>query len=543
MKLLYVFLAELLLSFGLSEAGSAGQGATRTNKESTRPNILFLMADQMRADVIGCAGNVVAKTPNLDRIASQGVRFKNSFSSTPTCTPARAAILTGLSPWYHGMLGNGVIANRYGYEMPRAFSDGGYFTSSIGKNHFGWNSSTNAGISHGYNATLLYDGLLYEVDDYDEWMMTVDPGVNPMATGLEYNDYRGAAYALEEYFHPTAWVGREAVRFIRNYNRSEPFFLKVSFHRPHSPYDPPERWMEQFKPEDMPAPFTGGNWDAHYAIHYNGTPDPSIWCGDLGLKQVQLSRQAYYASVSYVDEWIGYIVKELASVSLHNETVILFAADHGDMLGDHYHWRKSYPYFGSARIPLLLSWPPFMDHSKGGDIVVSRGSVLSEATELRDILPTFLDAAGLHIPDSLNGTSLFNLLRQYQQSVSLKAERNNFQWREYIDLEHDICYNVTNHWNALTDGHTKYIFRAFYGDEQLFDIDSDPEELYNLASDKEYEDTLVRWRQRLIKQFEAEGRGPDWVKDGKLLRRVKGMRYSPNYPGGANELQSYRCVL
>ena len=171
-----------------------------------------------------------------------------------------------------------------------------------------------------------------------------------------------------------------------------------------------------------------------------------------------------------------------------------------------------------------------MDQSEGGDIVVSRGSVLSEVTELRDILPTFLDAAGLHILDSLNGTALFNLLKQYEQSASLKAERNNFQWREYINLEHDICYNVTNHWNALTNGHTKCIFRAFYNDEQLFAIESD---LYNLASDKEYEDTLVRWRERLIKQFEAERRGPDWVKDGKLLRRVKGMRYSPNYPRGA----------
>ena len=535
-RLLYAF---LLLDFSLSKAGDLGTSLPTTIKEDenvrVRPNILFLMADQMRADVLGCAGSTVAKTPNLDWIASQGVRFKNSFTSTPSCTPARSAILTGLSPWYHGMLGYGVVANRYGFEMPRALSEGGYFTSSIGKDHFGWNSSTNAGISHGYDVTVLYDGLPEEVDNYDEWFMTVDPGVDPMATGLEFNDYRGAAYALREYFHPTAWVGREAVKFIENYNRSEPFFLKVSFHRPHSPYDPPDRWMEQFKPEDMPAPFTGGNWDTNYAIHYNGTPDPAIWCGDLGLKQVQNSRQAYYASVAYVDEWIGYILKALTNRSLSSETVILFTADHGDMIGDHYHWRKCYPYFGSARIPLLLSWPPFMDRSKGGDIAVPRGTVLSEVTELRDILPTFLDAAGLPVPESLNGTSLFSLLRHSEEPVNFQAEMNSFYWREYIDLEHNICYNVTNHWNALTDGHKKYIFRAFYGDEQLFDIDSDPEELYNLSNYIEWEDTLIMWRKRLIKQFETEGRGPEWVKDGELLIRKKGMLYSPHYPKSIND--------
>ena len=503
-------------------ACASSHGST---EESRSPNILFLMADQMRADAMGCAGNPVALTPHLDWLASRGVRFRNAFSSTPTCTPARAAILTGLSPWYHGMLGHGVIAQRYDFEMPRAFSEGNYFTFSIGKDHFGWNSTTNAGISHGYDGTQLYDGLLAEVDDYDQWLMGTDPGVDPMATGLEYNDYRGKAYALSEYFHPTAWVGRKAADFLQSYNRSQPFFLKVSFHRPHSPYDPPERWLEQFNPNDMPAPFLGDKWDSRYAIHYNGTPDPGIWCGDLGLQQVQLSRQAYYASVSYVDEWIGYILSILEKQSLINSTVILFTADHGDMQGDHYHWRKGFPYFGSASIPMLLSWPPYMDHSQGGDIIVPRGSVMNEVTELRDLLPTFLDAAALQIPSSLNGSSLLNLLK-----LPKHREGGDLNWRNYIDLEHNICYNVTNHWNALTDGHIKYIFQAYFPNEQLFDLDNDPDEYYNLAGDINWQEELNTWRQRMVAQFENEQRGSDWVQDGKLMRRVKGMQYSPNYP-------------
>ena len=481
-----------------------------------RPNILFVMADQMRADMLGSSGNKVTKTPNLDSLAARGVRFKNAFSSTPTCTPARAAILTGLSPWYHGMLGYGRIATRYNYEMPRALSEAGYFTYSIGKDHFGWNKNNDTGISHGYDGTYLYDGLEVEIDSYDEWFEQQLPGDDPMATGLTFNDYRGAAYAFPEYYHPTAWVGRAAMSFLESYNKSNPFFLKVSFHRPHSPYDPPKRWMDQFKPEDMPPAFIGGNWDSRFALHYNNPP-PGIWCADVGSTQVQYSRQAYYASVGFVDEWIGNILNALAKLPLQKDTLVIFTADHGDMMSDHYHWRKGYPYFGSASVPMLLSWPPYMEQTRG--FVLPRGSVLDEIAELRDIFPTVLDAAGLSPPDSftLNGSSLLQLLTNRSGS-----------WREYIDLEHDIVYNVTNHWNSLTDGHMKYIFRAYFGDEQLFNLDADPRELNNIASSLPAE--VEKWRKRMIDQFTLERRGSEWISNGTLLKRVKSQLYSPNYP-------------
>ena len=262
---------------------------------------------------------------------------------------------------------------------------------------------------------------------------------------------------------------------------------------------------------------------ARYAVHYNGEPNPGIWCGDLGTAQVQLSRQAYYASVAFVDEWIGYIMAALSEREMLENTFILFTADHGDMMGDHYHWRKGYPYFGSASIPMLLRWPKAMDHSSGGRITTPRGTVKTEVVELRDILPTFLDVANITTPDTLNGSSLLDLLATPDASSN---------WRPYVDLEHDICYNVTNHWNALTDGHFKYIFQAYFGDEQLFDLDSDPEELHNLVGNTTYQATLLEWRSRMAKQFIDEGRGDDWVdKDTlQLMKRVKGQLYSPYYP-------------
>ena len=509
-----------------------------TSDKATPPNILFLMADQMRSDALSCAGNSAISTPNLDKLASEGVLFANAFSSTPSCTPARAAILTGLSPWYHGMLGYGVIASHYPYELPRALSKGGYYTCSLGKDHFGWNSTTNAGISHGYDRTELYDGLPEEVDDYDKWFMTANPGVDPMATGLEYNDYRGRPYALEEYYHPTAYVGRSAVDFLQTYNESKPFFLKVSFHRPHSPYDPPESWMDQYKPDDMPDPYVGGNWDSRYAHVYDTVPNPGIWYGNVGVDVVRVSRQAYYGNVGFIDAWIGRILETLEQKGLADNTFVLFTADHGDMLGDHYHFRKTYPYFGSAHVPMMFRWP--ISNSSvpsGGPITAVKGLVTKEVVELRDLFPTFLDVAGLPLSEPLNGSSLLNLLRggvedERVQEDDDKHTQKGAAWREYLDLEHNTCYNITNHWSALTDGHTKYIFRAYFGDEQLFDLDSDPREMTNLARVGEWQTVLAMWRERMVQQFEKEDRGPDWVQDGKLMRRTKSQTYSPHYPSG-----------
>ena len=234
-----------------------------------------------------------------------------------------------------------------------------------------------------------------------------------MATGLEYNDYRGRAYVLEEYYHPTAYVGRAAINFLKTYNQTEPFFLKVSFHRPHSPYDPPGAFMDQYRPQDMPDPYTGGNWDSRYAVNYNTTPNPGIWCGNISLDTLRVSRQAYYGNVGFIDSWVGEILTVLQEGGLADNTFVLFTADHGDMLGDHYHFRKTYPYFGSAHIPMMFKWPISLESRlpAGGEVITGpRGSVRDEVVELRDLFPTFLDIASLPVARTLNGSSLLDLL-------------------------------------------------------------------------------------------------------------------------------------
>jgi len=191
-------------------------------------------------------------------------------------------------------------------------------------------------------------------------------------------------------------------------------------------------------------------------------------------------------------------------------TIIVFTSDHGDMLGDHHHWRKTYAYEPSARVPFLVRLPDSMGGGK-------RGHVSNAPVELRDILPTFLDVAGIESPIELDGRSMVPLAR---------ADDSNA--RAFIDLEHDTCYGPRNHWSALTDGKTKYIFHARDGHEQLFDLTTDPGEERDLAGVASVASDLRQWRNRLIDHL-AE-RGGEFVKNGELALRPRSCRHSPNYP-------------
>jgi len=492
---------------GASLAAATGVRHANAEAKHEKPNILLIVADQFRADCVHADGNGVIRTPNLDRIADEGIRFACAYSSTPTCTPARSALLTGLSPWRHGMLGYGRVAEKYPIEKPRALRDAGYYTFGLGKMH--WHPQRNA---HGFHQVLLDESGRAELpdfrSDYRGWFASEAPTLNPDATGIGWNDYASKAYALPERLHPTHWMGETAVRFLREYDREDPFFMKVSFARPHSPYDPPERFMRMYEDADLPKAAVG-KWAARYAPRSGD--DSAIWHGELGPEQVRRSRQGYYGSVTFVDDAIGRILDALEKRGWLDDTLVLFTADHGDMTGDHNLWRKSYAYESSARIPMLMRWPSRLCDAK-------RGQVSRRPVELRDVLPTFLDAAGAPGAETLDGKSLLTL-----------ARNGGAEWRSYIDLEHDICYAPENHWNALADGTWKYIFHARDGEEQLFNLEQDPHELEDLASNAQYVDTLRTWRGRMVEHL-AE-RGDEFVKDGALVKRPDPHLYSPNYPG------------
>ncbi|MGO8719449.1 MAG: arylsulfatase [Acidobacteriaceae bacterium] len=506
---------------GDDSAGKSTAVTSASTVKRDRPNILLLMADQFRVDCAGIYGNRVIRTPHLDRLGKEGICFQNAYSTTPTCIPARTALLTGLGPWRHGLLGySNMATNLYPVEKARALAQTGYYTTSIGKNHY-----YPIRNPHGYHHMVQDEHCSYwfhkensqaessweERPDYEAWFWSQGPENDPHLTGLSWNDHRGRPFAYaDEKLHATHWTGETAVRFLRTYERPEPFFLKVSFIRPHSPYDPPNRCFKMY--EDAALPETKvGNWADRYAPRSSSSND--LWHGKLPAEEIRTSRQAYYGSVTFVDEQIGRILETLEQRKLLDETLVLFLSDHGDMLGDQNLWRKSYGYEQSAHIPMLMRPPSGMGLGPAGQQIAN-------PVEIRDVLPTFLDAAGAAIPESIEGQSLLRLIRT-------KGEG----WRPYIDLEHNICYSAANHWNGLTDGRWKYLYMAMDGEEQLFHLEKDPDELHDLAGLPEYANELRTWRGRLVEHLQE--RGNLWVRNGALVPRPQGMAFSPNFPGYA----------
>jgi arylsulfatase A-like enzyme len=254
-----------------------------------------------------------------------------------------------------------------------------------------------------------------------------------------------------------------------------------------------------------------GEWAARYEPRSSAQDD--LWHGKLPTQEIQHSRQGYYGSVSFVDEQVGLILNALEQRKMLDDTLIVFFSDHGDMLGDQNLWRKGYAYEQSSHIPMLMRLPAAMQ-------LDATGKTIDNPVEIRDLLPTFLDAAGAGIPASIEGRSLLHLVRT-----------KGAGWRPYIDLEHNICYAVTNHWNALTDGRWKYIFHAYDGEEQLFHLETDRHELNDLAKNPEHAKELSMWRAHMVDHLSE--RGDKWVRDGKLMVRTQGMALSPNFPGYA----------
>jgi arylsulfatase A-like enzyme len=211
-------------------------------------------------------------------------------------------------------------------------------------------------------------------------------------------------------------------------------------------------------------------------------------------------RAGYMGCVTHIDYQLGYLMERMRS-ELGEDVLWIFTADHGDMQGDHYLMRKSYAYEGSARIPMVIRYPKGLDLPSG---------TFKQPVGLQDVMPTILDAAGVSIPDSVTGQSLLDAVR-------------GKPWRDFIHGEHSSCYSPENAMHYLTDGQTKYIWFPVTGQEQLFDLAHDRQELHDLAGDPAWSEERVRWRDRLIDLLAERG---DGFSDGeRLIERPGG--YGP----------------
>lgn len=471
-----------------------------------KPNVILITVDQMRGDCLGVLGHPVVETPYLDTMAKNGAIFPNAYSAVPSCIAARAAILTGLTQRSHGRLGyEDGIEWRYENTVAGEFTKAGYHTQCVGKMHV--HPARNL---CGFHNVVLHDGYLHHTrkadaplsdrysDDYLEWLKEkkgIDADI--IDSGLECNSWVARPWMYDESLHPTNWVVSKSIDFLRKRDPSKPFFLMSAFVRPHSPLDPPKVYFDQYIEQDIPLPEVGewaNSWVGSVKDQSEvDTVDFNSIKGKLSEKAMKRAMAAYYGCITHIDHQIGRLIQALHDSGVLNNTIILFTSDHGDLLGDHNLFRKSLPYEGSTNVPFIIYDP-------GNYLKMKRGQKIDNVVELRDIMPTLLDLAGVEIPDSIEGMSAAPLLKD---RIS--------QWREYIHGEH--AYGVaSNHY--ITNGKEKYIWFSQTGDEQYFDLERDPKELINLINVPAFEEKIRYWRGKLIKELEGREEG---YSDGKKL--------------------------
>ncbi len=474
-------------------------------KSSRRPNLLLITTDQQRGDCLGCAGHPALETPYLDQLAAEGVRFRRAYTTVPACTPARAALLTGMDQWHHGRLSmTGGDPLEFPATMPGELARAGYHTQAVGKMHFAPQRRL-----YGFHHMVLDESGRRQgrfVSDYHRWFEEHREGAYGYRDhSIDWNSWMARPSHLPEHLHPTHWTASEAIRFLQDRDPSKPFFLWLSFARPHSPYDPPQVYYEMYRDHPaLPEPYIG-EWAAEFGVANDDVNAPFTRRSD---REVRRARAAYYGSITFIDHQIGRVLYELQhwDRAEYDNTFILFTSDHGDMVGDHFHWRKTYAYEGSARVPLLCRWP------RGWDL--PRGQAVDHVAELRDVMPTLLDAAGLDMPPSVDGQSL------------LRAVRGE-PWREWLMGEYTSCYRKDQGMQYVTDGREKYIWFHHTGRERLFNLVADPGELHDLAGEAALRPHLERWRGVLAEVNER--RGDPRGQGGRLVVQEQALALSPYY--------------
>lgn len=453
----------------------------------SQPNFLIIMCDQWRGDALGIEGHPVVHTPNVDALAASGVRFTHAYSTCPACIPARRSFMSGQFPSSHGLLGNreGVAWNPP-TTLPGELRKTGYHTALVGRDmhqhprrkRFGFDEMVHCGDVHPDD---LYDGRL------------PGHGYNPSwSHGLHSNGWTARPWHMEDNLHPSCRTVDAALRFLERRDPECPFFLVASFAAPHPPLYPPAFYMDRYLRKESHQPHIG-NWAKQPKDSGIGLPIDSPYACLEG-EALASCQAGYYGLINHIDDQICRLLSFPSGISPEDlaNTIIIFCSDHGEMLGDHYMFRKSRPYEGSARVPLVFHAPERFGFQRGG--------TPETAVSLEDLMPTVLELAGVEVPDSVDGTSLVPLLRG--DGIARKT----------IHAEHGKFLGQS--WHMLTDGRMKYIWHCEKGEEQLFDLDADPNELNDLTGSASHQQCLKEWRGKLIERLQDR---PEGFTDGQQL--------------------------
>lgn len=442
---------------------------------STLPNILLVMTDQQRWDALGMAGRFPVRTPNLERLAADGVWFRRTYVQAPLCVPSRASVLTGRYPHQHGCHNNDNSPWPTSPSFVRQLRDAGYLTANVGKLHYTW----------------FHDVELLTADPLLRAMGFVEPleTTGKMSAG----NLRASAYSehlrsrgllemfhldlmarvkagpvlgagpsiLGETDHVDGWVMNRANQWLQDAG-PEPFFLWVGPEGPHDPFDPPAPWAKMYDVDDIPE----GPSDRPIRVlrnAYHGELSNDVTPG-----QVRQMRAHYLGNVSYIDDWVGHLLATLERRGMLANTWVFFCSDHGEMLGDHRLMGKAKFFEPAVRVPLIVRPPDSVDFA--------RGTVRDCLVELLDVPATILDIAGTDLPGG-QGRSLRGLLD-----------------RDAEDKHRDVAVSQLGEIFMITDGVHKVELDGDGRPWRAFDLADDPDEVHDLVDDD------VPWIADLVEQ-------------------------------------------
>ena len=424
-----------------------------------KPNIIFIMPDQLRADFLGCYGADFVQTPNIDRLAERGVRYQRAYSEHPVCVPARVALLTGMHGFKTGVLDNGQFLRPDYRDLgiqtwPEILADHDYYTVAIGKMHFyPWD----ARMGFQYRAIAEDKRWIHIRDDYYHYLHKHGYRKFHGNEHEGYFEHKGAIvnrlpwdYTIDHF------VGMEAVRFIDQYGGEGPFAMMVGFPGPHCPYDPVPEFLDKVDPAAMPEAAPEVEGDAPELRRHNVEGNRGSWNGvDYGEftdAQKRTIRAHYAASVEQIDDEVGQILESLERQGLLENTVIIFSADHGDYLGDHNLIGKSSYFESSIHVPMIIS-VPWMDGAE----------THSDLVTLTDVTATILRFAGCAVPDYADSIPLPGLGLADDQPRKAVVGATNGGW--FID--------------ALREDGEWRLSKYNTGEYLLFNVTDDPQEQHN----------------------------------------------------------------
>ena len=442
-----------------------------------RPNVLFIISDDLTATALSCYGNTVCKTPHIDRLASQGTRFTKAYCQGTYCGPSRASFMSGYYPHAIKMLGYGSPRPAIGERATWAqhFKNNGYHTARVSKIfHMG----VPGGIEKGTDGA---DDPASWTERFNsagpEWKAPGDgETLENNADGRKPGPVGGNTFVVVEadgndLVHSDGKTAAKAVELIKQ-NRDKPFFLGVGFVRPHVPFVAPRKDYTDFLPYSRMQlpPKLKDDWaDIPKAgINYKTSKNMK-----MDLRRQKKAVGGYYASVAFMDRMVGQVLNGLKEAGLEDNTIVIFTSDHGYHLGEHDFWAKVSLHDESAAVPLIIRMPG------------KKPAVCHSLVELLDLYPTLSNLCGLEVPKHLQGKDISMMMTDPTKEVRSAAFSVN--GKGFLLREQD--------WAYIAYG------KNGQGDEELFDMKQDPKQFTNLAKDPKHAQIIARFQKQMANKL------------------------------------------